>query len=200
MLLKSFKFILSFVIVVMSFACNSSFDGFMNDGPGDYRAVIKNSNVSSVEEFIIIFQLKIKDGGLHDGEYLVLPTVKDLTILIDDSLWGTGSTPERDVSHITDLYKGFRVSDIPYSYYAIIRSTPLDTDSANTAGQYSEYLNSGLISVGDHIFELTSLKIENGTAVETEVKPGIMNYLEIESDVDSKFVDEFVIEVTTINE
>lgn len=132
----------------------------------------------------------------NQKKYLVAESLSNVTIKVNNSLWGAFESMPVDTLLVDRAISGsYVVSDIPIKY-PVIAAKQAEKDTLTTAGEYADLINNYLtLKAGFYICQVSSFEIKLKNKGIKKVYPMITVTMEVKENVKSSFIGEFEIEI-----
>jgi hypothetical protein len=177
-----------FLLILMLAACSK------NDySPYSYanEETIYSTNDNTVlRELLVILKPYIEID--NQKKFLITDTLFNVTIRINDNLWGTFNSMQVD----TSIFDKEIINNQQYSTdaakYSIIAQYQDSKDTLTTAGEYADLLNNYFtLEPGFYICEVESFEMKSTNGNIVKVKTNIIEAIEVKNDSRSTFIGEF---------
>ncbi|MCK4796596.1 MAG: hypothetical protein KAT05_04400 [Spirochaetes bacterium] len=163
------------------------------------NAIVSDSAASNAKKLIFLLSLKIADQSIYDGEHIVIPMIENVTIKLNNQLWGVFDSVNSDITDMTeDVYNDFPLRSTKYEYLVIAGYPSFDKTSDITAGDYADYLN-GALELGDYICEISELTIRSLEDKTITIKPHILHYFEVNANQESIYLESHEVAIESLN-
>ncbi len=132
----------------------------------------------------------------NQKEYLVAESINNLSLKVNNSIWGNFQSLTIDTSRIDKkIINNYLVSNSSVQY-TVIASQQSDKDTLTTAGEYSDLINNFLtLKPGDYICQIDYFDIKLINSQIKRIYPMITVPLEVKENVKSSYIGEFEIEI-----
>ncbi len=179
------------LLAILVSACSKQDD----DSPPTYSS--ESTIYSSTKQSVLReLMLMIKPYTIHENtkEYIVVPSVNNIKVLINGKEWGLFSSSELDVSQINkDVANDFNVKTTPVKY--VVRAPYLSsTTILTTAGEYSDLLDRYIsLQPGGYVCQIEYFELTDNNGNIHRIFPLIAEYFEVKENTVSAFIGEFEI-------
>jgi hypothetical protein len=154
----------------------------------DYETIAFKEVLFIAEPFIVV------DG---QKKYLVADCIYNISIKVNNAVWGTFQSLTVDTSHIEnkESIDKYLVANNAIKY-SVIAPQQSDKDTLTTAGEYADLINNFLtLKPGYYIFQIEYFDIKLSDSEIKRVYPMITVPIEVKENVKSSFLGEYEIEI-----
>jgi len=156
--------------------------------------IYSESNKTLFKELLVEIVPYTLDGNTK--KYLVLKEIKNVTLTVNDSIWGVFNSLTLDTTFVSkNEFNNYFVSNDSMKYSTVV---PYSTkkQTLTKAYQYSQLLNRFItLEPGYYIAKVESFEIKNNLGITQKVKTTIKVPFEVKENFRSSYLGKFEVEV-----
>lgn len=182
--MKRWLFLVLIGLLAMSCEKEDSFDNV-------YKNVVSEDDSVPFEEILILLNIKATDST-----YLVVKSIDSVKIFINGLYWAKINSQVLDTSKVEKYSSGNMYQTDNKLNYLIIAEQEIAPPNFNTAGAYSQYLNSGFeLKPGEYACLVESFRVTFNDNSVKEYYPFVYKTFKVEKNSKSAFVGEFELKI-----